>query len=86
MPGARQAGQRLQWVFGSIIMIVKLILVVSGVTGKNKGKRFWVCSLYVPSEYMPTAAYEIRPVGPGYDSGRKNRAREDVNPAYKCDL
>lgn len=39
--------------------------------GKNKGKKFWVCS---------------RPVGPGYDKGRSERRREEVDPQYKCDF
>ncbi|KAJ8085338.1 Class II abasic (AP) endonuclease [Marasmius tenuissimus] len=39
--------------------------------GVNKGKRFFVCS---------------RPVGPGYDKGRAERLREDVDPQYKCNF
>ncbi|WWD19616.1 exodeoxyribonuclease III [Kwoniella shandongensis] len=39
--------------------------------GPNKGKRFWLCSL---------------PVGAGYDMGRSKRAREDVNPNFRCDF
>ncbi|KIY69404.1 DNase I-like protein [Cylindrobasidium torrendii FP15055 ss-10] len=39
--------------------------------GTNKGKMFWICS---------------RPVGPGYDRGREERRREDVNPEYRCDF
>ena len=27
-----------------------------------------------------------RPVGPGYDKGRAERRREDVDPQYKCDF
>lgn len=27
-----------------------------------------------------------RPVGPGYDKGREDRRREDVNPEYRCDF
>ncbi|WOO81987.1 DNA-(apurinic or apyrimidinic site) lyase 2 [Vanrija pseudolonga] len=41
------------------------------ITGPNKGKRFWLCSL---------------PVGPGYDMGRSKRPREDVDSRYKCDF
>ncbi|KAF5373154.1 hypothetical protein D9758_001779 [Tetrapyrgos nigripes] len=37
--------------------------------GVNKGRSFWVCS---------------RPVGPGYDKGRSDRPREEVDPKYKC--
>ncbi|KIO32539.1 hypothetical protein M407DRAFT_213673 [Tulasnella calospora MUT 4182] len=40
-------------------------------TGPNKGKAFYVCS---------------RPVGPGYDKGRGERLREEVNPMYRCDF
>ena len=29
---------------------------------------------------------QIRPVGAGYDMGRSKRAREDVNPEFRCDL
>ncbi|KAK1225894.1 Class II abasic (AP) endonuclease [Marasmius sp. AFHP31] len=39
--------------------------------GVNKGKRSFVCS---------------RPVGPGYDKGRAERLREDVDPQYKCNF
>ncbi len=27
-----------------------------------------------------------RPVGPGYDKGREERARADVNPEYRCNF
>ncbi|KAL0953343.1 hypothetical protein HGRIS_004586 [Hohenbuehelia grisea] len=37
--------------------------------GPNKGKKFFICS---------------RPVGPGYDKGRTERLREDVDPQYRC--
>ncbi|KAF4610457.1 hypothetical protein D9613_006552 [Agrocybe pediades] len=37
--------------------------------GPNKGKRFFICS---------------RPVGPGYDKGRAERLREQVDPQWKC--
>ncbi|KAF8627308.1 hypothetical protein AX15_004439 [Amanita polypyramis BW_CC] len=37
--------------------------------GPNKGKRFFICS---------------RPVGPGYDKGRAERPREEVDPQYRC--
>ncbi|KZV72460.1 DNase I-like protein [Peniophora sp. CONT] len=39
--------------------------------GPNKGKAFYVCS---------------RPVGPGYDKGRGERLREEVDHQYKCDF
>ncbi|KAL1745541.1 Endonuclease/exonuclease/phosphatase [Schizophyllum fasciatum] len=39
--------------------------------GENKGRAFYVCS---------------RPVGPGYDKGRTERRREDVDPQFKCDF
>lgn len=39
--------------------------------GTNKGKNFFICS---------------RPVGPGYDKGRVERDREDVDPRYKCNF
>ncbi|KAF9529515.1 Endonuclease/exonuclease/phosphatase [Crepidotus variabilis] len=37
--------------------------------GPNKGKKFFICS---------------RPVGPGYDKGRSERPREQVDPQYHC--
>ncbi|KAG8907412.1 Class II abasic (AP) endonuclease [Tulasnella sp. 403] len=39
--------------------------------GPNKGKTFYICS---------------RPVGPGYDKGRSERLRSEVNPEYRCDF
>jgi len=39
--------------------------------GPNKGKTFFLCS---------------RPVGPGYDKGRTERLREEVDPRYKCNF
>ncbi|KAJ4490931.1 Endonuclease/exonuclease/phosphatase [Lentinula aciculospora] len=39
--------------------------------GINKGRSFWVCS---------------RPVGPGYDKGRSERPREEVDPMWKCNF
>ncbi|KAF9048923.1 Endonuclease/exonuclease/phosphatase [Panaeolus papilionaceus] len=39
--------------------------------GPNKGKRFFICS---------------RPVGPGYDKGRSERLREQVDPQWKCNF
>ncbi|KAF8160011.1 Endonuclease/exonuclease/phosphatase [Crassisporium funariophilum] len=39
--------------------------------GPNKGKRFFICS---------------RPVGPGYDKGRAERLREQVDPQWRCDF
>ncbi|KAK7455121.1 Class II abasic (AP) endonuclease [Stygiomarasmius scandens] len=39
--------------------------------GPNKGRVFWVCS---------------RPVGPGYDKGRTDRPREEVDPQWKCNF
>ncbi|KII87135.1 hypothetical protein PLICRDRAFT_176924 [Plicaturopsis crispa FD-325 SS-3] len=39
--------------------------------GPNKGKNFFICS---------------RPVGPGYDKGRAERLREEVDPQYRCDF
>ncbi|KAG8995597.1 Class II abasic (AP) endonuclease [Tulasnella sp. JGI-2019a] len=39
--------------------------------GPNKGKTFFICS---------------RPVGPGYDKGRAERLREEVNPQFRCDF
>ncbi|KAI0060652.1 DNase I-like protein [Artomyces pyxidatus] len=39
--------------------------------GPNKGKTFYVCS---------------RPVGPGYDKGRSERLREEVDHQYKCNF
>ncbi|KAH9947028.1 DNase I-like protein [Amylocystis lapponica] len=37
--------------------------------GPNKGKTFFLCS---------------RPVGPGYDKGKNERLREEVDPRYRC--
>ncbi|KAF9067492.1 Endonuclease/exonuclease/phosphatase [Rhodocollybia butyracea] len=39
--------------------------------GANKGRSFWVCS---------------RPVGPGYDRGRSERPREEVDARWKCNF
>ncbi|PCH36272.1 DNase I-like protein [Wolfiporia cocos MD-104 SS10] len=39
--------------------------------GPNKGKTFYACS---------------RPVGPGYDKGRGERLREEVNHEYRCNF
>ncbi|KAF7430627.1 Class II abasic (AP) endonuclease [Pleurotus ostreatus] len=39
--------------------------------GPNKGKKFFICS---------------RPVGPGYDKGRSERNREDVDPQWRCNF
>ncbi|THH17846.1 hypothetical protein EW146_g3051 [Bondarzewia mesenterica] len=39
--------------------------------GPNKGKAFFICS---------------RPVGPGYDKGRNERLREEVDHKYKCNF
>ncbi|CAE6401500.1 unnamed protein product [Rhizoctonia solani] len=37
--------------------------------GPNKGKKFFICSM---------------PMGPGYDSGKSTRLREEVDPRYRC--
>jgi AP endonuclease 2 len=39
--------------------------------GPNKGRKFYLCA---------------RPVGPGYDKGRSERLREEVNHQYKCNF
>lgn len=39
--------------------------------GPNKGKTFYLCA---------------RPVGPGYDKGRNERLREEVDHQYKCNF
>ncbi|KAF8993284.1 Endonuclease/exonuclease/phosphatase [Cyathus striatus] len=39
--------------------------------GPNRGKKFFICS---------------RPVGPGYDKGRAERLREDVDPQWRCNF
>ncbi|KAF7320976.1 DNA-(apurinic or apyrimidinic site) lyase [Mycena chlorophos] len=39
-------------------------------TGPNKGKSFFICS---------------RPVGPGYDAGKGNRRRHEVDDQWRCD-
>jgi AP endonuclease-2 len=39
--------------------------------GPNKGRTFYLCA---------------RPVGPGYDKGRSERLREEVNHQYKCNF
>ncbi|KAG8748411.1 Class II abasic (AP) endonuclease [Ceratobasidium sp. 414] len=38
-------------------------------TGPTKGKKFFLCSM---------------PMGPGYDSGKSTRLREEVDPRYRC--
>ncbi|RPD64027.1 DNase I-like protein [Lentinus tigrinus ALCF2SS1-7] len=38
--------------------------------GPNKGKKFYLCS---------------RPVGPGYDKGKAERLRDEVDHQYRCD-
>lgn len=40
-------------------------------SGPNKGKNFFICS---------------RPVGPGYDRGRSERLREEVDHQWKCNF
>ena len=39
--------------------------------GPNKGKTFYLCA---------------RPVGPGWDKGRQERLREEVDPRYRCNF
>ena len=39
--------------------------------GPNKGRAFYLCA---------------RPVGPGYDKGRHERRREEVDHRYKCNF
>ncbi|KAJ7597609.1 Endonuclease/exonuclease/phosphatase [Mycena floridula] len=39
--------------------------------GPNKNKSFWICA---------------RPVGPGYDKGRAERPRDEVDHRWKCDF
>ncbi|KAF9220017.1 DNase I-like protein [Gyrodon lividus] len=39
--------------------------------GPNKGKTFFICS---------------RPVGPGYDKGKEERPREEVDHQYRCNF
>ncbi|KAJ6606923.1 Endonuclease/exonuclease/phosphatase [Mycena sp. CBHHK59/15] len=39
--------------------------------GSNKGKNFFICA---------------RPVGPGYDKGKAERLREEVDPTWRCDF
>jgi AP endonuclease-2 len=39
--------------------------------GPNKGKTFFICS---------------RPVGPGYDKGKGERLREEVDYKYRCNF
>ncbi|KAJ1306827.1 hypothetical protein OPQ81_007813 [Rhizoctonia solani] len=39
--------------------------------GPNKGKKFFICSM---------------PMGPGYDSGKSTRLREEVDPRYRCNF
>ncbi|KAJ7113904.1 Endonuclease/exonuclease/phosphatase [Mycena epipterygia] len=39
--------------------------------GPNKGKNFFICA---------------RPVGPGYDKGKAERLREEVDPTWRCDF
>jgi AP endonuclease-2 len=35
---------------------------------------------------MLTSVFRCRPVGPGYDRGKAERLREEVNPQYKCNF
>ena len=35
---------------------------------------------------MLTSIFRCRPVGPGYDRGKAERLREEVNPQYKCNF
>lgn len=59
--------------------------------GPNKGKRFFICSRYVyPCFFLEwrlfSACFFSRPVGPGYDKGRAERPREQVNPQFRCNF
>ena len=57
--------------------------------GPNKGKKFFICSRY-PSTLSSLLTFLliccIRPVGPGYDKGRTDRLREQVNPQFRCNF
>lgn len=55
--------------------------------GPNKGKTFYICSRCV----FPSCAYYCRifipcysPVGPGYDKGKGERLRDEVDHQYRC--
>ena len=64
-------------------------------TGPNKGKKFYVCSRFVACLVSLLRDFAMltqrsflgcRPVGPGYDRGKAERLREEVNPQYKCNF
>ena len=61
--------------------------------GPNKGKKFYVCSRFVvrsaTKEFYGVDEdpfFRHRPVGPGYDRGKAERLREEVNHQYKCNF
>ncbi|KAG8884799.1 Class II abasic (AP) endonuclease [Tulasnella sp. 332] len=57
--------------------------------GPNKGKKFYVCSRQATVYNRWQCAninHVYRPVGPGYDKGRTQRLREEVNPQFRCDF
>lgn len=68
--------------------------------GPNKGKTFFICSRYVSSgiqlRYRLTLNLNSRdlcfyrwacsPVGPGYDKGKGERPREEVDYRYRCNF
>ena len=61
--------------------------------GPNKGKKFYVCSRLV-ARFTTRKFCDVdedpflrrRPVGPGYDRGKAERLREEVNHRYKCNF
>lgn len=59
--------------------------------GPNKGKTFYVCSRYVSFSIdidccMLNDFALGRPVGPGYDKGKGERLREEVDHQYRCNF
>ncbi|KIY49207.1 DNase I-like protein [Fistulina hepatica ATCC 64428] len=50
--------------------------------GENKGRAFYYLSSFICFSLLTPN----RPVGPGYDKGRSERRREDVDPQWKCDF
>jgi AP endonuclease 2 len=61
--------------------------------GPNKGKIFFLCSRSVCLDHLPFISHCIspvhvnfRPVGPGYDKGKGERLREEVDHRYRCNF
>lgn len=59
-------------------------------TGPNKGRKFYLCSRYASVRQLTrmmvsdSAFSRSSPVGPGYDKGKAERLRHEVNHEYRC--